>query len=72
MSDFKLGEHDAMIRTLDRRTAEMAKDIAEIKDLLAEQAGARKTLAKVATLSSAITVAVVKVGGLVVAALRHA
>lgn len=41
MSDFKLGEHDAMIRALDTRTTEMAADIKYIKDILAEQRGER-------------------------------
>lgn len=48
-----MGEHEAMIRVLDERTALMATDIAEIKNILAERKGERRALVRSVSLVSA-------------------
>lgn len=63
MSDVQrdLGAHEAKIEALEREVHGMRGDLAEIKQILAQAKGSWKMLLAISSLSSGLTVAMVKV-----------
>lgn len=53
MNDFRMGQHEARIELLSNDMAEVKADVREIKNMLAEQRGERRSTAKFAAVVGA-------------------